>query len=936
MKTLSKSILTSIIIILVFNAGMTQFVSGFNYQAVVRNSNGTIMKNTPVSLRATISNDDGNIFEKTYNISTNEFGLLNVVIGKESTDFNNIDWSNGKCYLHIEIDTGNGFTDMGTSTIYPVPMANLAKDVINNDDADADPDNELQTLSISGDQLTISSGNTITLPTNPGDQWGSQVVQSDNSLLGDGTNTNPLSVNTGSNAFDGWDKNASDDFSGNFGDLSNIPSGLSDGDDDTHLTEAQVDNYVSNNGYLTSEVDGNITNELQTLSISGNQLTISLGNTVTLPSGGATKLNDLSDAKYIDKAMFIGQNAGQNFTTNGKNIVGVGHEVLKSNTSGDFLTAVGPYCLYSNQTGQKNTALGFSALNKNIAGSGATAIGYYAMYYANNTAIPFENYNVAVGNNALRGSTIPANNTGNFNTAVGSEVLMIDSYGHSNSAYGYRSMYSNINGSYNSAFGYESLYKNNYSGDSNSAFGYESLHDNSGSFNSAFGHSSLHNNTNGSSNSAFGKGAMYNNTTGNKNTSLGYGSFSSNIAGNGATAIGYHAMYYANNATSAFDNNNVAVGYQALRGSTTASDNTGNYNTVVGREALMNNTKGGKNSAFGYKALFNNIHDNNPINGGIGSNNSAFGYETLANNTIGKDNCAFGIQALINNTKGDRNCAFGDYALYLNNFETSFPFGDYGNENCAFGYNSLYNNKSGDNNTAIGYDAFSEGSSYNNSAGIGYDAEPGGSNRIMIGNSSVTWIGGHSTWHNTSDARIKNNIKEDVKGLDFIMKLRPVTYNIDKDKLDALIGTVDSSDYAEKYDVEKIKQSGFIAQEVERAAQEAGYDFSGVSKPKGDVKYYSLAYSEFVVPVVKAVQEQEQQIQRQRTTIQEQLEKIEKLNNQIQNLRLNLDNQKHVNQNQEKKIQKLEKEILIQQKEFEILKVQNTEILKRLEALEKK
>ena len=54
MKTLSKSILTSIIIILVFNAGMAQFVSGFNYQAVVRNSDGTIMKNTPVSLRATI------------------------------------------------------------------------------------------------------------------------------------------------------------------------------------------------------------------------------------------------------------------------------------------------------------------------------------------------------------------------------------------------------------------------------------------------------------------------------------------------------------------------------------------------------------------------------------------------------------------------------------------------------------------------------------------------------------------------------------------------------------------------------------------------------------------------------------------------------------------------------------------------------------------
>ncbi len=44
---------------------------------------------------------------------------------------------------------------------------------------------------------------------------------------------------------------AGNTFSGNFGDLSNVPSGLSDGDDDTHLTETQVDSYVANNGYLT-------------------------------------------------------------------------------------------------------------------------------------------------------------------------------------------------------------------------------------------------------------------------------------------------------------------------------------------------------------------------------------------------------------------------------------------------------------------------------------------------------------------------------------------------------------------------------------------------------------------------------------------------------------------------------------------------------------
>ena len=55
-------------------------------------------------------------------------------------------------------------------------------------------------------------------------------------------------------------------------------------------------------------------------------------------------------------------------------------------------------------------------------------------------------------------------------------------------------------------------------------------------------------------------------------------------------------------------------------------------------------------------------------------------------------------------------------------------------------------------------------------------------------------------------------------------------------------------------DKEKIIQSGFIAQEVEQAAKELGYDFSGVDAPKNDKDFYGLRYAEFTVPLVKAVQ----------------------------------------------------------------------------------
>ena len=62
---------------------------------------------------------------------------------------------------------------------------------------------------------------------------------------------------------------------------------------------------------------------------------------------------------------------------------------------------------------------------------------------------------------------------------------------------------------------------------------------------------------------------------------------------------------------------------------------------------------------------------------------------------------------------------------------------------------------------------------------------------------------------------------------------------------------------------------GFLAQDVERAAKEAGYDFSGVQKPANPDELYSLRYSDFVMPLVKAVQEQQKMIDDQKNAIDE-------------------------------------------------------------------
>jgi len=52
-------------------------------------------------------------------------------------------------------------------------------------------------------------------------------------------------------------------------------------------------------------------------------------------------------------------------------------------------------------------------------------------------------------------------------------------------------------------------------------------------------------------------------------------------------------------------------------------------------------------------------------------------------------------------------------------------------------------------------------------------------NRVRIGNITVASIGGHVGWTTFSDGRFKQQVKEDIKGLDFINRLRPVTYIID-------------------------------------------------------------------------------------------------------------------------------------------------------------
>jgi hypothetical protein len=294
----------------------------------------------------------------------------------------------------------------------------------------------------------------------------------------------------------------------------------------------------------------------------------------------------------------------------------------------------------------------------------------------------------------------------------------------------------------------------------------------------------------------------------------------------------------------------------------------GSYNTAIGFESFRLNTTGEENTAIGFRSLYSNI---------TGKHNTTVGTGSLYHNTSGESNTAIGNHALLHNTTGKFNTAIGRQSLSSNTR---------GENNTAIGYLSLLRNTTGENNTAIGKNAFESGKTYSNSTAIGYNTQITASNQVRIGNFDITSIGATQGWSTTSDARFKTNVKENVKGLDFILDLRPVTYTMNISKLNALIG-VEGTDEAAIEAKSVIVETGFLAQEVEKSAQKLGYDFSGVDSPKNDNDYYSLRYAAFTVPLVKAVQElhaKNQQLELENETMRTELEIIKSKVNKLEAL----------------------------------------------------
>jgi trimeric autotransporter adhesin len=272
-------------------------------------------------------------------------------------------------------------------------------------------------------------------------------------------------------------------------------------------------------------------------------------------------------------------------------------------------------------------------------------------------------------------------------------------------------------------------------------------------------------------------------------------------------------------------------------------------NTAVGSFAFNANTTGIENVAIGFFALSRNT---------TGHHNVAVGVSSLVSLTTGTFNSSLGVAALGGLTTGTENTAVGSGAASAT---TTGIF------NTALGASALSVNATGLANTGVGWGSgpASGQTDLANSTAIGYLAKTTGSNQIRLGNNNVLSIGGRVGWSTLSDGRFKKDIKEDVAGLAFINQLRPVSYVVDKAAINKFLGVTNADGVPAS--TGNVRETGFIAQEVEALVKKTSVAFNGVDAPQGASDHYSLRYAEFVIPLVKAVQELSAQIEAQQSEL---------------------------------------------------------------------
>ena len=316
-------------------------------------------------------------------------------------------------------------------------------------------------------------------------------------------------------------------------------------------------------------------------------------------------------------------------------------------------------------------------------------------------------------------------------------------------------------------------------------------------------------------NTLIGESAGKNITTGDRNICLGNNAGRSILDGADQIVIGYNSLYHSSGNHTGQEN--VIIGNYIGTDTTVWADK----NTIVGLKAGQNITKASNNVFIGFKSGLKatepvgNVGIGHLSPGGLtsgdfdGDYNTVVGYNSLSAITTGNSNSVLGLNAALDITTGSNNLCLGKYA----------------------------------------------GTQWSPSGSI-----TTGDNVICLG-SNTSDLYCADTSISSSDQRDKTDIVNFTHGLDWIKKLRPVSYRWDRrstyatlvDGLPKGLGTPDGSKKEPK------QHLGFLAQEVLAIEQADGFASSRdnmlIVNQTPDETAYGLKYERFIPILVNAIKE---------------------------------------------------------------------------------
>lgn len=146
----------------------------------MRDASGDVINNQLVGIRISLLQNTTIVYQETYETTTNDFGLINLVIGNGTVTqgtFSTLDWVSGPYFIELEIDIlgGSNYVMMGSQQLVSVPYALYAETsgsstpgpqgpqgITGNDGADGATGAQGPTGS-TGNNATIYAGNGITI-----------------------------------------------------------------------------------------------------------------------------------------------------------------------------------------------------------------------------------------------------------------------------------------------------------------------------------------------------------------------------------------------------------------------------------------------------------------------------------------------------------------------------------------------------------------------------------------------------------------------------------------------------------------------------------------------------------------------------------------------------------------------------------------------------